>query len=659
MKGISQQGNTLVRYLNHETIWIQPWGQDSLRVRVTHEPAIQDLPGGLLDAPEITPQIGIGEHAFICNGKVRAEIAPDGRISYFNTVTGILMLEERPLLFHSPPNRWLKPLEGGLYHLEARFSANTGERFYGLGQHKHGFLDQKGCVIELVQRNSEVAIPFLLSNRGYGFLWNNPAIGRVELGKNETRWVAEASRQMDYWITVGDDPKEIMSHYVDAVGHAPMLPEFAAGFWQCRLRYRDQDEILSIAREYKRRGLPLSIIVIDYFHWTMQGDWMFDPKCWPDPGKMAQELGEMGVKVMVSIWPSVNPNSPNFNEMNDKGLLVGSDRGFPAHHSFEDNSPAGKILIQYYDATNPEARKYIWDKVRDGYYKYGIKVYWLDACEPEIYPMDVENLRFHLGNGNEVGCIYPMLHARAFYEGMQAEGDPDVINLARSAWVGSQRYGAAVWSGDIPSTFESLQVQVRAGLNIGLSGIPWWTTDIGGFMGGEIASPYFRELIVRWFQYGVFCPLFRLHGMRLPVLDRQYGSPNEVWSFGDQAYEIIKGLLFLREKLKPYILEQMRIAHEVGTPPMRPLFVDFPANETCWVVEDQFLFGPDLLVAPVLSQGQRTRKVYLPADCTWVEAWTGQEYAGGGWIELDASLERIPVFWRKGSPYAFKFGTTS
>jgi alpha-D-xyloside xylohydrolase len=213
-----------------------------------------------------------------------------------------------------------------------------------------------------------------------------------------------------------------------------------------------------------------------------------------------------------------------------------------------------------------------------------------------------------------------------------------------------------VWSGDIASTFESLRAQVRAGLNIAMSGIPWWTTDIGGFYGGDIDSPTFRELIVRWFQYGVFCPIFRLHGHRSSS-SAQVGpgseAPNEIWSFGDEAYRIIRDLLFLRERLKPYIMEQMSVASASGLPPIRPLFVDFPSDPSAWEVEDQFMLGPDLLVAPVLEEGARSRKVYLPAGAAWVDAWESQVYLGGETTLIAAPLARIPVFWRQGSAWSF------
>ncbi len=649
MPGFRQQNDKLIWEQNHEIVQIEPWGRDSLRVRATLGPEIRDnLPNALLEpAPPAQAKIEIGtERATLRNGAITAEVAADGGLRFLDAGGAELLAEATPH-FSKPPVRHLKPAGGDHFRVEMRFKAYDGERLYGLGQHPHGRLDQKGCVVDLIQHNTEVGIPFLLSSRGYGFLWNNPAVGRVELGYNGTRWVAEATPQLDYWTAAGDSPAQIVESYTEVVGRAPMLPEWAASFWQCKLRYRTQDELLSIAREYKRRGLPLSVIVVDFFHWTMQGDWKFDPECWPDPAAMVRELDEMGVKLMVSIWPSVNPLSSNFEEMQQRGLLIGTARGVAAHMPFVDTGQKGAVYVHYYDATHPEARQFIWERVRENYYRYGIKVWWLDACEPEMKPMDPDNLRFYLGNGLAVANIYPMMHERGFYEGMRGEGEEEIITLCRSGWAGSQRYAAAIWSGDIPSTFESLQAQVRAGLNIGLSGIPWWTTDIGGFFGGDVESPYFRELIVRWFQYGTFCPLFRLHGVRQPS-DKFWdtGGPNEVWSFGDEAYAIIRELLFLRERLRPYIMQQMRLAHEKGTPPMRPLFFDFPQDQASWAIEDQFMFGPDLLVAPVLYEGARNRQVYLPTGDTWTDAWSGQKLEGGQWLTADAPFERIPLYLR-------------
>ncbi|MGD0610329.1 MAG: glycoside hydrolase family 31 protein [Anaerolineales bacterium] len=646
MVEFAKNHNGLFCYQNYEILRIEPWGRDGIRVRATRLKAIkQDWINALLNQGEYAAQIEIAESvASLRNGAMIANIDSRGELTFLNANTGQELLKEKPLHDLTLPARHYKDLKGELFHIDVCFRAYDNEHIYGLGQHQHGRLDQKGCVIELVQRNTEVSIPFLLSSRGYGFLWNNPAIGRVELGANATRWVAEASPQIDYWITTGNNPGEILSSYADVTGHAPMLPEWASGFWQSKLRYASQEELESIVQEYHQRELPLSVIVIDFFHWTRHGEWQFDPERWPDPSGMVKNLEKLGVKVMVSVWPTISRLSANFNEMRDKGFIVRNAQGTPAQMYFVDNQAEGGIYLHFYDPTHPEAREYIWKKVMEGYYKHGIKIYWLDACEPEMLPMMPENLRFHIGDGEAVANIYPLQHVQAFYEGMKTEGEQEILFLCRSAWAGSQRFGAAVWSGDVQSTFAALHAQVKAGLNMSMSGIPWWTHDIGGFRGGDPGSPSFRELVVRWFQFGTFCPIFRLHGHRLPETAYFNGGPNEVWSFGEEAYQILKQYLFMRERLRPYIMEQMRQAHETGIPPMRPLFVDFPSDVECYRVEDEYMFGPDLLVAPVLEEGARSRKVYLPADRSWKDAWGDEVYTGGQWIPVEAPLEHIPLF---------------
>jgi alpha-D-xyloside xylohydrolase len=637
-----------------QTLRVEPWGPDAFRVRVAIGPVQDGLPGAL----DLTP----GPHearvkiedatASVSNGAITAELGPGGEhgeaVLVFRTGDGTELLAEDPIHFWWPGPRSFTPAGNGYYRLEQKFRAYPGEKLFGLGQHTHGLLDQKGAVIDLVQRNAEVTIPFLVSSRGYGLLWNNPGVGRVELGANGTRWVADSSRQIDYWITAGA-PAALLSRYADVTGHAPELPEWAAGFWQSKLRYRTQDELMDVAREYKRRGLPLSVMVVDYFHWTHLGDWKFDLTEWPDPGAMVRELADMGVKLMVSVWPSVSPLSENYEQMRDRGLLIGSEQGPLAQAVWPDKGASAPLNVAFYDSTNPEAREFVWAKVRDNYLRrYGIDVFWLDACEPEVRPGFYDNLRFHAGPGAAVANMYPRENAASFWEGLRSEAVQSVT-FNRSAWAGSQRYGAVLWSGDIRPTWESLRAQIRAGLNVAMSGIPWWTTDIGGFHGGDPDSPEYRELMVRWFQYGAFCPLFRLHGNREPNMPfglDQTGGPNEVWSYGPQAYEIIRDVLFLRERTRPYLLSLMRDAAKSGVPPMRPLFVDFPADSAAWEVPDEFMFGPSLLVAPVTRYKDRSRAVYLPSGASWRDAWTGASYQGGTTVTADAPLSRIPVFLR-------------
>ena len=644
-----------------EVLRIEPWGPNSLRVRSKVGGTIlEQLPGALLDPPERpefaavaqSAEVHIAENgATIVNGAVTAKVSSTGRIVFQRTEDGAELLSEQDAHFWWPGPRLRTALGNGYARLEQRFAAYPDEKIYGLGQHQHGMFDQKGAVIELVQRNSEVSIPFLVSSRGYGFLWNSPAIGRVELAANGTRWVADSARQLDYWITAGE-PAAIQRAYADATGHTPQLPEWAAGFWQCKLRYRSQEELLEVAREYHRRGVPLKVIVVDFFHWTHLGEWRFDPAEWPDPAAAVAELASYGTKLMASVWPSVSPLSEYHAEMERRGLLIGTEFGPVAHADWPDKGVDKTVQVAFYDATSPRARDFVWSKVREGYLDHGIEVFWADACEPELKPGYPANLRYHAGAGLEVGNMYPRENSRMFYEGMHAEGRPDVVTLNRSAWAGSQRYGAILWSGDIQTDFATFRRQIAAGLNTALSGIPWWNTDIGGFHGGDPSSPAYREVMVRWFQFGAFSPIFRLHGFRLPAepfSPQVTGGPNEIWSYGEEAYEIMASYIALRERLTPYILSVMREAHETGLTPLRPYLVEFPEDPKSWTVDDAYLFGRDLLVAPVLEAGARSWDVYLPKGATWRDAWTGQEHEGGQTVTVPAPLDRIPLFLRDGA----------
>ncbi|MCX7523050.1 family 31 glucosidase [Microbacterium sp. STN6] len=646
----------------HEVLRIEVWGADSVRVRAaqyrlpTESVGALDAvaPGGSRAAVQLEPN-----RATVVNGELTVTVLfdtalayPEPQLRFTRTSTGDELLAESREHFWMPGARVFLGNRSGAYEIHQQFEAYEGEKLYGLGQRTHGRLDIKGLSLDLVQRNGEVNIPFVLSSRGYGMLWNVPAVGRVEFASNATRWQAPQAREIDYWITAAPSPAGILARYADATGHSPELPEWASGFWQSKLRYRDQEELMSVAREHKRRGLPLSVIVSDYFHWSAMGDYRFDAAEWPDPAGMVRELRELGVELMVSIWPTISPLSENFADYRDRGLLVGADQGVEFQQTIQDKGMTTPMPLAFYDPTNPETREYVWELVRRNYLEHGIRVFWLDASEPELNPAHPSNMTFYAGPGAEVANIYPSANARLFAEGMAAAGQPPTVLLCRSAWAGAQKYGAAVWSGDIPATWRSLEQQVRAGLNVAISGIPWWTTDIGGFHGGNASDPAYQELMIRWFQYGVFCPLFRLHGDREPRTPTGYsqtGGPNEVWSYGDEAYGIISELLHLRERMRPYIHQQMHLASAAGLPPMRPLFVDFPSDARAWAVEDQFLFGPDILVAPIMRAGQRSREVYLPSGCRWVDAFDGTVVDGGRVVTADAPLSRIPVYVREGA----------
>jgi alpha-D-xyloside xylohydrolase len=646
----TERSGELLFSLSGERLALTALGGDAIRVRATSNPEFSGEAWALVDPAPRETEIRIGaEGASLVAGRLEARVSPAGRIEFRDRGSGRLLLEEA-----QPRRPWARRARsfdaagGGCYAIRAWFEADDDESLYGLGQHHNGRLDQKGCVIDLEQKNTEVSIPFLVSSRGYGFLWNCPAVGRVELAANGTRWFAERAREIDYVVLLGPSCAEILEGYFRITGLPPPAPAWATGFWQSKLRYGSQEELLAVAREYRRRGLPLSAIVVDYFHWTAMGDWKFDPADWPDPAAMIDELRGEGIALVVSVWPSVNPDSENYEEMRRRGLLLESLSGIPFFYLFEDSGSKRRVPLAYYDPSSAEARRYVWDKVRRNYEDLGAAAYWLDACEPELQPYSPRNIRMVAGTGAEAANLYPFLHEKAFYDGMREAGRTEILNLCRSAWAGSQRFGALVWSGDVDSDFVSLSRQIRCGLNMAMSGIPWWTTDIGGFFGGDIGDPCFRELLVRWFQFGVFCPVTRLHGFR-NSWDAKGGADNELWSFGEEAYAVLRRQLALRESLRPHIAAFAERELPRGRPFMRPLFFDFPGEPELAQVEDEYLFLDDILVAPVTEAGARSRSLRLPSGKTWVDPYTGRNCAGG-LIEAEAPIERIPVFVARDSP---------
>lgn len=683
---IYQEENKVIIAEGKSQVWVEPWGKNSVRVRMTAQPKMDENDWALTETPEaVTPEITFetidvtdpwykgeewakyhqsGTQVTMVNGKLTVKISHEGWLSFYNQ-KGELLTEEYwrnrnrlnrycvPLRVDA---RELKPLNGGTdYELTARFEAFDDEKIFGMGQYQEKHMNKKGATLELAHRNSQASVPFYVSNRGYGFFWNNPAIGTATFGTNKTEWYAKSTKKLDYFITAGDTPAEIEAQYSLATGRTPMMPEYGLGYWQCKLRYRNQDEILAVAREHKRRGLPMDAIVIDFFHWTMQGDFKFEPLDWPDPEAMVKELKELGIETVVSVWPTIDERSENFGKMAEMGYLVNADRGNQNHMTWMGNTV-------FYDATHPGAQRYVWDRCKENYYKMGIRCFWLDEAEPEYGPYDFDNYRYYAGPALQCTNTYPVGYAKGFYDGLKAEGEKDILSLVRCAWAGSQKYGVLTWSGDIYSSFRSMREQLQAGLSMGMAGIPWWTSDIGGFLGGNIKDPDFQELLVRWFAWGAFCPVFRMHGERSPWYEREQefrngvrqltsGQDNEVWSFGEENYQILSKYLFIRERLRPYIRECMQAASDTGAPVMRPLFYDFPEDKKCWETEDSYMFGPDLLVSPVMEAGATKRSVYLPAGATWKDSYTGKVYEGGQTITVPAPIDIIPVMIRDEKMY--------
>lgn len=656
MRFFEEQNGKLIFRENGETVLVEAWGADGLRVRSCMLGEIRDTNAALLEPEKTEAAIEVADmEASISNGKIKArlEVQPWGkklRITFLNQKGEVLLQEITNGGALTLNARQYKSLPGGNYRLKASFDSNPEEKIYGMGQYQQERMNLKGCNLELAHRNSQASIPFYISSLGYGFLWNNAAIGEVHFGLNTTEWIAEATAQMDYWITAGDTPAEIEEHYADATGKSPMMPEYGLGFWQCKLRYFNQQQVIDIAGEYHKRGIPVDVFVIDYYHWPRCGDYRFDEEYFPNPKEMVDQLHEMGMETMVSIWPQIDWRSENYEEMKQQGLLVKSDRGVDVQMVFHGNNV-------FLDPTNPRTRKYVWDKIKKNYGDLGIKTFWLDEAEPEYTGYDFECYRYHEGPVSEVGNMYPREYSRMFYEGQKENGQDDIVNLVRCAWAGSQRYGALVWSGDIFSSYEDFRKQICAGLHMGLCGIPWWTTDIGGFHGGNINDPDFQELLVRWFQFGTFLPVMRLHGSRLPheqIINKAgevrevTGADNEIWSYGEENYQIMKKFIGIREMMRDYTRELMKEAHEKGTPVMRTMFYEFPQDEACWEISDEYFFGGDILVAPVVQPKAESRTVYLPKGAKWVHAGTGKEYEGGQTVEVEAKIDTLPVFLKDG-----------
>ena len=645
-----RNGRLVYRY-ERECLWVEPWGENAVRIRGAKDGILRENePGALEPRSAQKAEIRIlDDGAVLKNGGIEVRFrGPE--MTFYNRrgeeLTGELWQGAglgKPEPIHDPliyPARIWRRLAGDGWRLQYRLKAYKGEKLFGMGQYADGILDRKGSSLELRQRNKQASVPFVVSSRGYGMLWNNPAVGRATFAENGTLWEAENTEFLDYWITAGDTPAEILHAYFDVTGHAPMMSEAAMGFWQCKLRYKTQDELLQVAREYHARGIPLKVIVVDFFHWTAHGDWKFDPACWPDPEGMCRELKELGTELAVSIWPTVEQKSENLSEMKEKGLLMATDAGVPQTILFID--PLTPV-----DVTNPETRRYVWDKVKKNYLDKGVSIFWLDCAEPEISaPEDMYLYSFAAGPMERIGNLYPRDYARLFYEGQKESGVKNPVSLVRCAWAGSQKYGALVWSGDIFTTWQAFREQITACQSMAMAGIPWWTSDIGGFIDGDRDDPAFRELLIRWFEWAAYCPVMRMHGARVRKPGDAADPPNEIWSYGEEAYGIMKTYIEKREAMRPYIRRTMREAAGTGDPPIRPLFYSFPDDPKAWETPFEHMFGSDLLVVPVLEPGVRSVTAYLPAGCRWKDTRDGTVYEGGGTVELAAPLESIPVLER-------------
>lgn len=511
------------------------------------------------------------------------------------------------------------------------------EALYGLGQHQAGVWNYRGESVDISQENSNISVPVMVSSKGYGIFWNSTARSRFNNRFANYLYISsEVADVIDYYFLYGPDLDKVVASYRDLTGQVPMFGKWAYGFWQCKNRYKSQDEILGVARKYRELHIPADNIVQDWFWWNRKGEFVFN-KNYPDPKGMVDQLHAENFHLMISIWPFFEPGSANYDYMQKKGWFVDKFKyAKPPYHQY---------AMAVYDATSAEARTFYWDQVNQGLFNIGLDAWWMDTTEPETEGQEENILLDHklaAGSGNRYLNAFPLLDTQAVYQGQRAASDKKrVFILSRSAFAGSQRNGVTAWSGDINSDWLSFRRQVPAGLNFMLSGIPYWTTDIGGFVFGNPTDPDFRELFIRWFQYGTFNPILRVHGTRNP-------DENELWSYGPDAQKILVNFDRLRYRMLPYIYSLAWKTTSEAYTTMRPLVMDFRTDPRAQNIGDQFMFGPAFLVNPVTEPAATTRQVYLPS-AKWYDFWTGSVVDGGQSINASAPLDRLPLYVRAGS----------
>lgn len=610
-----------------------------------------------------------------------------GRLLFAESERDCKLLERRPVMRRTfdPGSATLRQTVDGLksearegeayrdrdaYRCRLGLQFSPGEALYGLGQHEEGRLDYRGRCQYLYQQNMKVAIPFIVSSRAWGLLWHGYSAMTFRDDSFGSYLQSEYDEAMDFFVIAGDALDDIIRGYRRLTGAAALPPRYAFGYFQSKERYKTQAELLEVAREYQRRGLEPECMVLDWQCWPgeLWGQKSFDPERFPDPEALSRQLHEMGSHLMISIWPHVHHDGPDQLELREAGKLLGNG--------------------STYDAFDPEARAIYWKQAEQGLFSKGVDAWWCDCTEPfeadwkgpiketpeERQRINVGQLEKYLDPG--MANAYSLFHSRGIWEGQRGTGSTKrVLNLTRSAYAGQQRYGTFTWSGDVAATWETLRRQIPEGLNFCLSGLPYWTTDIGAFFVGQkeqwfwrgdypqgVDDAGYRELFVRWFQYGAFLPMFRAHGT---------DTPREIWRFGEEGsreYETLARFLRLRKALMPYLYSLAGSVLLDGYTMMRALAFDFREDERALRVEDQYLLGPAFLVCPVtkpqyygpgsrpLAGAPESREVYLPDGASWIDFWTGERYEGGRAICASSPLEIMPLYLRAGSIVPFARG---
>ena len=610
-----------------------------------------------------------------------------GIVSYFSKDGKSLLAEKSGMQFIDFDDAGTKT-----YQVYQPFILDKEEAIYGLGQLQNGKMIQRNMTKNLIQGNVEDVSPFFQSTKGYGVFWDNYSPTLFTDNEVETSFRSEVGDCVDYYFMYGKDADGVIAQVRSLTGQAPMFPLWTYGYWQSKERYKSQEEVVDVVRKYRELGIPLDGIIQDWQYWGHNYLWNamdFQNPTFNNPQKMMEDVHAMNAHMAISIWSSFGPMTKPYRELDKKGMLFNFTtwpqsglESWPPNMEY----PSG---VRVYDAYNPEARDIYWKYLNDGIFNLGMDAWWMDSTEPDHLDWKPEDMdtKTYLGSFRKVRNAYPLMTVGGVYDHQRAvTSDKRVFILTRSGFLGQQRYGANVWSGDVASTWESFRNQIPAGLNFSLCGMPHWNSDIGGFFAGHYnkswnddsasKNPLYQELYVRWLQFGTFNPMMRSHGTDVYREIYKFGKK------GEPVYDAIEKMIGLRYSLLPYIYSTSWEVSNRQSSFMRALMMDFVDDRKVWDINDEYMFGKSILVAPIthaqytpeavvkVSEEEgwnrdgakktktdvavdfmetKSTNIYLPAGTLWYDFWTNEKHEGGKEITKETTLDVIPLYVKAGS----------
>ena len=578
--------NVKVRFYSEGTVRVVKWPAGGTSEKTSLSVIQKDVPdlGIRFEESDNTVTLSSGQIKLLLS-------KADGAIRYLGNGNRIILEEQGKAAFAPAQIEQ----EKASFSVQQNFKLTPEEGLYGLGQHQSGAMNYRGQTVKLVQSNTEAVTPFLVSTGGYGIFWDNYSKTIFTDNRETTSFWSEVADNIDYYFLFGPTMDQVIAGYRNLTGQAPMYGKWAYGYWQSKEHYATRYELLGIAQEYRKRRIPIDNIIQDWNYWggnDMWGGMFFDETKYPRPKEMIGLLHQQNFHIMISIWAGLGPASPIYQDMERRGYLY---------------SPVGWAGFKYYDAYNPAANDLYWQYANKGLFSKGIDGWWMDSTEPDIVnalTKESEEYEMKRVENNYLGSFarylnpYSLLITEAVYKNQRKETDQKrVYILTRSTFAGQQRAASTTWSGDIGANWDVYRKQMPAGINHSMAGIPYWTFDIGGFVigsyGGVFSNggkdPAYQELYTRMFQFGSFCPIFRAHGSE---------TPREIWEFGEYSDTLLK-FDNLRYRLLPYIYSLgWQVTHD-GYSIMRGLPMDFADDRETYSIDDQFMFGPAIMVSPV------------------------------------------------------------